>query len=265
MRVVVLDSVDAVTQFSADQVSELIRTRNHNHQKTVLGLATGGTPLGLYRELICRHQSGSLSFQSVESFNLDEYVGLEPTNEQSYHFYMLDNLFRHVDIDLNRTHVPQVWGVDLEESGRHYEQQISAAGGIDLQILGIGTDAHIGFNEIGSSLGSRTRIKTLTSKTRNDNARYFASVDAVPRTALTMGIATILESRSILLIATGASKATAIRNCVEGPITSSVPASALQLHPKVTVVLDRPAAAELSNIDYFLDSERNRAAMTRSS
>ena len=242
-----------------------MQTRQKQKQPTVLGLATGGTPLGLYRELIARNQRGLITFQNVDTFNLDEYVGVEPTSASSYHFYMLDNLFRHIDIDVSRTHVPETFGVNLEESAERFESLIVQAGGIDLQILGIGVDGHIGFNEIGSSLGSRTRIKTLTHRTRSDNARYFDTLEHVPRTALTMGVATILESQSILLMATGAGKAQAIRSTVEGPITASVPASALQLHPDVTIVIDEPAASELANKEYYLESERNRGLISRSS
>jgi glucosamine-6-phosphate deaminase len=258
LRVVVLESSDHVAPFAADRVCDLLLTQQRLKQACVLGLATGGTPLGLYRELIQRFRKGFISFKHVDSFNLDEYVGVAPTHLQSYHHYMLENLFQHIDIDLARTHVPKTHGVNLVESAALFEQQIENCGGIDLQILGIGTDGHIGFNEIGSSLGSRTRQKTLTSQTRKDNARYFDSVDEVPRTALTMGIGTILESRSILLIATGVGKARAIRNTIEGPITASVPASALQLHPNITIVIDQDAASELSNQEYYLDSERNR-------
>ena len=252
-------------RFSADEVCALLASSHKRDTGAVLGLATGSTPLGLYRELIRRNSEGEMSFQNVETFNLDEYVGIAPTSEQSYHFYMLENLFKHIDIDLTRTHVPETWNVDLEHSAAEFESMIARAGGIDLQILGIGSDAHIGFNEIGSSLGSRTRIKTLTQRTRQDNARYFDSIDRVPKTALTMGIATILESRSIFLLATGEGKARAIRNTVEGPITASVPASALQLHPKVTIVIDQAASVELANRDYFFDSERNRTGVSRSS
>jgi glucosamine-6-phosphate deaminase len=265
VRVVILESIESVNQFAADVVCGLLRSRVNQRPDAVLGLATGGTPLGLYRELIRRYESGVVSFKNTFTFNLDEYVGVEPTNDQSYHYYMRENLFKHVDIDMARTHVPVTHQVDLLESAFKFEQRIKELGGIDLQILGIGTDAHIGFNEIGSSLGSRTRVKTLTHRTRMDNARYFESLDHVPRTALTMGIATILDSQSILLMATGAGKATAIRNTIEGPITSSVPASALQFHPNVTVVLDPPASSELANREYYLDSERNRTGVSRSS
>ena len=265
MRVVVLESAEQVNQFSADAVCSLIHLRQQQNQPTVLGLATGGTPLGLYSELIARHQQGRVTFRNVDTFNLDEYVGVEPTSPSSYHYYMLENLFKRVDVDLSRTHVPQTHGVDLAVSAKRFEQQIEQAGGIDLQILGIGVDGHIGFNEIGSSLGSRTRVKTLTYRTRTDNARFFESLEHVPRTALTMGIATILESQSILLMAYGASKSQTIRNTIEGPITASVPASALQLHPDVTIVLDAEAASALANKDYYLESERNRGLLSRSS
>lgn len=251
--------------FSADSVCSLIGLREKQKQPTVLGLATGGTPLGLYSELIARCKQKRVSFQNVDTFNLDEYVGVEPSSPSSYHYYMLENLFRHIDIDLDRTHVPKTHDVDLAASAKRFEEQIERAGGIDLQILGIGVDGHIGFNEIGSSLGSRTRVKTLTQQTRSDNARYFDSLEHVPRTALTMGIATILESQSILLMAHGAGKSQAIRNTIEGPITSSVPASALQLHPDVTVVLDQAAASALVNREYYLESERNRGLLSRSS
>ena len=265
MRVVILESAETVTQFAADEVSSLLIHRSKHSLGAVLGLATGGTPLGLYRELIARNVRREISFANVETFNLDEYVGVAPENPGSYHYYMLENLFKHIDIDLSMTHVPVTHGVDLEQSADRFEQQIEQAGGIDLQILGIGVDAHIGFNEISSSLGSRTRIKTLTQRTRQDNAHYFSSPDEVPQTALTMGIATILESKSILLLATGTSKAKAIRDCVEGPITASVPASALQMHPNVTLAIDRDAASGLANADYFLAAERNRAVASRSS
>jgi glucosamine-6-phosphate deaminase len=177
---------------------------------------------------------------------------------QSYHYYMEEHLFRHVNIDRTKTHVPETYQVSLHASAQRFESDIRGLGGIDLQILGIGTDGHIGFNEIGSSLGSRTRLKTLTQKTRSDNARYFGSIDEVPRLALTMGIGTIMESRSIMLLATGANKASTIRNTIEGNVTASVPASALQLHPQVTIVLDKAAAAQLEHSEYYLESERLR-------
>jgi glucosamine-6-phosphate deaminase len=258
LRVVILENADAVSKFAANLVVELLQRKRQLQEKAILGLATGGTPLGLYRELIERYRSGQVSFRDVHTFNLDEYVGLAPDHVQSYHYYMHEHLFRHIDIDQANTHVPKTFEVSLLESACRFESAISAAGGIDLQVLGIGTDGHIGFNEIGSSLASRTRVKTLTQKTRMDNARYFSSLDEVPRLAVTMGIGTILESRSILLLATGLSKAATIRNSIEGSVSASVPASALQLHPNVTVVLDTEASSQLAYRDYYLESERLR-------
>jgi glucosamine-6-phosphate deaminase len=263
VRVVILDNPQQVSLFAADRVDRLVRERLLVRQPLVLGLATGGTPLGLYKLLAERHRNDGLSFRGVETFNLDEYVGLPPDHEQSYHFYMHDALFRHVDFDTGANHLPRTWQCDLSESAKAYERDIEQRGGIDLQILGIGTDGHIGFNEVGSSLGSRTRLKTLTRRTRQDNARYFASIDEVPTMALTMGIATILESQSIVLMATGAGKARAVAGCVEGPISAGMPASALQLHPDVTVIVDTDAASELLHVEYYSDSERVRASLIR--
>lgn len=263
MRVVILDTPQQVSLFAADRVDRLVRERLLVRQPLVLGLATGGTPLGLYKILAERHLDDGLSFRGVETFNLDEYVGLPPDHEQSYHYYMHDALFRHVDFDAGANHLPKTWHCDLAESAKAYERDIEQRGGIDLQILGIGTDGHIGFNEVGSSLGSRTRLKTLTRRTRQDNARYFDSIDDVPTMALTMGIATILESQSILLMATGASKSRAVAGCVEGPISAGMPASALQLHPDVTIVVDSDAASELAHAEYYRDSERVRESTIR--
>ncbi len=260
MRVVILDTSDDVSRFAAEQVASLVRDRLQRSQPLVLGLATGGTPLGLYRLLVEKVREGTLSFRGCESFNLDEYVGLPPSHTQSYHYYMQESFFQHVDFPEGCTHLPKTWNQDLFESAAAYERAIEQRGGIDLQILGIGTDGHIGFNEVGSSLGSRTRVKALTRQTRLDNARYFDRLEDVPTTALTMGIATILEAQSILLLATGAGKAKAVAGCVEGPISASVPASALQLHPHVTIVLDNAAAGLLTHAEYYRDSEKARAS-----
>lgn len=261
VRVVILDSTEEVSRFAADQVARAMQRARETGKSPVLGLATGGTPLGLYNELIQRYRDGALSFADVCSFNLDEYVGLPPEHDQSYHYYMKDSLFRHIDIRTENTSVPQTWKCDLPASAEAYEAKVRSAGGIDLQVLGIGTDGHIGFNEVGSSLASRTRLKTLTRQTRSDNARYFASIDEVPIAAITMGIATILEARSILLLATGANKAKAVAGCVEGAVSSGLPASALQLHPNVTIVVDRFAASQLHHAEYYEDSERVRAKL----
>lgn len=255
MRVVILPSSDDVAEFSANLVVDLVNLKIAAQQSCVLGLATGGTPLGLYRKLVEHYTHGRVSFRGVTTFNLDEYVGLPPEHVQSYHHYMHEALFKHVDFAPHSNNIPKTWDCDLTSSALAYEKSIKDRGGIDLQILGIGTDGHIGFNEVGSSLGSRTRLKTLTRRTRTDNARFFATLDEVPRMALTMGIATILESRSLLLMATGQSKANAIAGCVEGPVSAGNPSSALQLHPHVVVVLDEDAASLLKHHEYYRDSE----------
>ena len=255
MRVVILKTPDDVAEFAAGVVTSLVNSRAKVNQPCVLGLATGGTPLGLYRQLVDQYSQGKISFQGVTTFNLDEYVGIPPEHFQSYHYYMHDALFKHVDFASNANYIPKTWNCNLANSAEAYEKAIEDRGGIDLQILGIGTDGHIGFNEVGSSLGSRTRLKTLTRQTRLDNARFFSIAEEVPRMALTMGIATILESQSILLMATGKSKANAIAGCVEGPVSSSNPSSALQLHPNAMTVLDEEAASLLKHHEYYRDSE----------
>lgn len=262
VRVVILDSAAEMAQVASKESLERCGLLANRHGKrlgrVVLGLATGGTPVGLYRQWIEYFRSGDISFQSVTTFNLDEYVGLPPSDPRSYHAYMREHLFDHIDIALENTHLPDGGAEDLNEAAANYEWQIEEAGGIDYQILGIGSDGHIGFNEIGSSLASRTRVKTLTRQTRIDNARYFDSLDQVPTMAITMGIGTIMSARSILLIASGESKARAIRDAIEGPVTSMVPASVLQLHPDVTIMIDEEASRLLSHCDYYRDSEANR-------
>lgn len=220
---------------------------------SVLGLATGGTPVVCYRELIRLHQAGKLDFASVTSFNLDEYVGLGPDHPQSFHYFMYENLFNHINIAPDRIHLPNGLADDLAAMCDDYEQRIAAAGGIDLQLLGIGTDGHIAFNEPGSSLSSRTRLKALHHQTLRDNARFFDSIDEVPKLSVTMGVGSILDSRQCLLLATGANKAEAIRGAIEGPITSQNTASALQWHRQAIAILDEAAASQLQHAaDYQL-------------
>jgi glucosamine-6-phosphate deaminase len=238
-------------------VAELVRKKPN----CVLGLATGSTPLEMYRELIRLHKETGLDFSQVTTFNLDEYVGLGPTHSQSYRAFMQQNLFEHLNLDSSRTHVPDGRALDFESYCRQYEQRIKDAGGIDLQVLGIGSDGHIAFNEPGSSLGSRTRLKTLASETIRDNARYFGSEDKVPRLAVTMGVGTILESRRCLLLAFGPHKATAIRDTVEGPVTAQVTASALQLHREVICVFDEAAARLLLRRDYYSEVEHAQSLL----
>jgi glucosamine-6-phosphate deaminase len=257
MRVIILPDPEAVARRAADFVAGLVRKK----PECVLGLATGSTPLGLYRELIRRHREEGLDFARVTTFNLDEYVGLGPTHPQSYRQFMQEHLFQHLNIDPKRTHVPDGRALDFEVACRQYEQRIVDVGGLDLQVLGIGADGHIAFNEPGSSLGSRTRLKSLAMETVRDNARFFGSEEAVPRLAVTMGVGTILESRRCLLLANGAGKATAIRDTVEGPITAQVTASALQLHREVIVVIDEAAAGLLARREYYREVERAQAEL----
>jgi len=252
LRVIVESNPDNVARWSAAIVSRVVRKQ----PDCVLGLATGGTPLGLYRELIRMHREEGLDFAHATTFNLDEYVGLSPNHEQSYRYFMQHNFFDHINIDPRRTHVPDGRALDFENYCRQYERMIHDAGGIDLQVLGIGRDGHIAFNEPGSSLGSRTRLKTLTSETIRDNARFFGGEENVPRLAVTMGVGTILESRRCLLLAIGDHKARAVRDAIEGPVTAQVTASALQLHRDVVAVLDEEAARLLERREYYREVER---------
>jgi glucosamine-6-phosphate deaminase len=252
VRVIIESDAEAASRRAARFVAELIRKKPN----CVLGLATGSTPLMAYRELIRLHQEESLDFSQVTTFNLDEYVGLGPTHPQSYRHFMQQSLFDHINIDSNRTNVPDGRALDFENHCRQYEQRIRDAGGIDLQVLGVGSDGHIAFNEPGSSLGSRTRLKTLTSETIRDNARFFGGEDKVPRLAVTMGVGTILESRRCVLLAFGPHKAAAVRDTVEGAVTAQVTASALQLHREVIGIFDEAAARLLVRRDYYAEVER---------
>ncbi|MBQ3387071.1 MAG: glucosamine-6-phosphate deaminase [Eggerthellaceae bacterium] len=208
----------------------------------VLGFATGSTPLPLYAELVRRVAAGEMSFADVTTFNLDEYVGLEPTHDQSYRYFMDTNLFNHIDVDPTRVHVPSGISVDAETLAA-YDAAIVAAGGIDMQLLGIGCNGHIGFNEPDDVFSKGTHCVDLTESTIQANSRLFDSIDEVPREAYTMGIGTIMRTRKILLVANGADKAPAVRDALFGPVQPGMPASILQLHPNVTVVLDAEAAS----------------------
>ncbi len=252
MRVIVEKDAEAVGRRAALVVADLL----HRKPRCVLGLATGGTPLGLYAEIIRMHKEEGLDLSQVVTFNLDEYVGLPPDHEQSYRYFMRTNLFDHVNINPRNINVPDGRALDFHGYCEQYERMIVDAGGIDLQVLGIGSDGHIAFNEPGSSLGSRTRLKTLTSETIRDNARFFGSEDAVPRLSITMGVGTILESRQCLLLATGEHKAKAIRDTIEGPVTAQITGSALQLHRDVITVLDEDAARLLERREYYREVER---------
>jgi glucosamine-6-phosphate deaminase len=243
MEIIIQPTQQAATEVAARIIARLLRDK----PTAVLGLATGSTPLSLYRMLIAMN----LDWSQVTTFNLDEYIGLPRDHAQSYHSFMWENLFKHVNISEENVHIPDGNAQDIPGFCREYEELILAAGGIDLQVLGIGTDGHIGFNEPSSSLASRTRIKTLTQQTCKDNARFFGSEESVPHHVITMGIGTIMEARQNLLLAFGPNKARAIAEAVEGPITSLNPASILQMHPVVKVILDEPSASDLSRSEYY--------------
>jgi glucosamine-6-phosphate deaminase len=230
----------------ADVIDQTVRSG-----ATTIGLATGSSPLSVYRELIRRHRDAGLTFAGVQAFLLDEYVGLPPSHPQSYAHVIRAEFTDHIDIDSARVHGPNGIADDIFTAAEHYDELIKQSGPVDVQLLGIGANGHIGFNEPGSSLGSRTRVKTLTEQTRHDNARFFSSIDEVPRHVITQGLGTISSARHLVLIATGAHKAQAVAAAVEGPITASCPASVLQLHPHVTVVIDEAAAAQLANADFY--------------
>ena len=218
----------------------------------VLGVATGSSPRPVYDDLITRYRAGTLSAGHARGFQLDEYVGLPANHPESYHAVIAREVTDRLDFAPGAVAGPDGSSADLPGACAAYERAIAEAGSIDLQLLGIGSDGHIGFNEPVSSLGSRTRLKTLTEQTRRDNARFFeGDLDAVPRHVLTQGIGTILTARHLMLVAWGTGKANAVARCVEGPVTALVPASALQLHPHVTVVVDEPAAAQLALADYY--------------
>lgn len=228
----------------SEEIAKLIIDLVNENHKAVLGLATGSSPLGVYERLVNACKNNEVSFKDVTTFNLDEYVGLDGQHNQSYRFFMNDNLFNHIDIDLNKTHVPSGVG-NYEESAKEYDNLIEEAGGIDLQILGIGSDGHIAFNEPGTSFNSLTHIAELAESTIKDNSRFFNSVDEVPTKAVTMGLASIMRAKKIVLIATGENKADAIHGLLEGLITEDLPCSILRNHPDVTIYVDHAAFSKV--------------------
>jgi glucosamine-6-phosphate deaminase len=252
MKVVILPDAAAVAAYGADIFIQQIKRK----PASVLGLATGSTPVALYQQLIAAHQAGAVSFKQVSSFNLDEYLGLSGDHPQSYRHFMQQQLFSHIDINTLNTFVPLGDAQDPIASCAAYEAAIKTLGGIDIQLLGIGRNGHIGFNEPSSSLRSRTRVKTLTRATIEDNARFFGPDEFQPHLSLTMGIGTILESKKVLLLATGENKAEAIKATVEGPLTAACPASALQLHEHAVLIIDEAAASQLSDVDFYKHIER---------
>ncbi|SER96431.1 glucosamine-6-phosphate deaminase [Propionibacterium cyclohexanicum] len=254
MEVIIVDNELMVARTAADLVSDLVSAQ----PSAVLGVATGSSPVGLYQELSRRVNSGELSLERCSAFMLDEYVGLGAEHPASYRRFIEEKLVEPTDLPPANVHGPDGSASDLVAECDAYEKAIASCGGVDLQILGIGTDGHIGFNEPASSLSSRTRIKTLTHQTRLDNSRFFdGDIDRVPHHCLTQGIGTIMDARTIVLVATGRKKADAIHRIVEGPVTARWPGSQLQHHPHVTVVVDEAAASELELHDYFVQIHRD--------
>jgi len=245
----------AAGELAAGLVEKVVRTR----ADAVLGLATGSTPLTIWRALAAR----GLDLSRVRGFALDEYVGLPPGHPESYRSVITREVVEPLGLTPALVHVPGDDGGPVATAGARYEAAIAAAGGVDLQVLGIGRTGHIGFNEPGSSFASRTRTKTLTEATRRDNARFFSSLDEVPRHCLTQGLGTILEARSLVLLAFGEGKAEAVAGAVEGPVSASLPGSAIQLHPEVTVLLDEAAASRLRFADYYRYAWEHRPDWTR--
>lgn len=245
MKIVIKKTYREISQAAASIVSDILTQK----PTAVLGLATGSTPLGMYEELVRLYREGRLDFSRATTFNLDEYLGLAADHPQSYRRFMDENLFDHININKERTHVPDgsLSADRVDEHCEEYEAAIRRAGGIDLQVLGIGGNGHIAFNEPGSPLSSRTRLVALDEQTIKDNARFYDSEDEVPRFAISMGIGTILEAREIILIANGAKKAPVVAEAIEGEVTSRVPASALRMHSNVTVILDKEAASLLKD------------------
>jgi glucosamine-6-phosphate deaminase len=267
MDVLVRSSYEDMSMCVAGIIAALVREKPN----AVLGLATGSTPIGTYGELVRMHRQEGLDFSGITTFNLDEYLGIGKdlsrpyAEDQSYARFMWEELFKGIEIPLEQTHVPDGLTEDPEASCAWYEGAIRQAGGIDLQLLGIGGDGHWGFNEPGTSLASRTQVVTLTQQTLDDNWALFYSKagcrrEDMPHFAITMGIGTILEARRVLMLASGGRKAAIVAQALEGPITSQVTASAIQLHPgTATVILDEEAAAKLTRLDYYRHAERIRS------
>ncbi|WP_409299373.1 glucosamine-6-phosphate deaminase [Peribacillus sp. SCS-26] len=241
MRLIKADNYEEMSRLAAKEVIGLVK----ENPEAVLGLATGSTPVGLYEELVNDHKSNGTSYKWVRTVNLDEYAGISQDDSNSYYTFMRSHLFSHIDIDEKNTHIPNGEAESLPEECRRYEELIESLGGVDLQVLGIGVNGHIGFNEPGTSFDSGVHVEQLDQSTRKANSRFFDSLDAVPEEALTMGIGNILKSRKILLLASGSSKAEAIKQLLEGSVSEAFPASVLKNHSDVTLIADRDALKAL--------------------
>ena len=260
MRVIIEPNYERMSKWAADYVAMRIKQANPTPEKPFkLGCPTGSSPLGLYRELINKYKAGELSFQNVVTFNMDEYVKLPEDHPESYHSFMWNNFFSHIDIKKENVHILNGNAEDLTKECENYEKAIEAAGGIDLFMGGVGPDGHLAFNEPGSSLSSVTRIKTLTTDTIHANSRFFeGNLDLVPKQALTVGIGTVMAAKEVLLVCNGHVKARALKHCIDGYISHKWTSSMLQMHPHAIVVCDEAACDELTvgTYKYYLDKER---------
>lgn len=241
MRIIKTNNYDDMSKVAANIIASQMILK----PSSVLGLATGSSPVGTYKELIKKNQEGDIDFSDVTTVNLDEYRNLPITHDQSYYYFMNDNLFNHVNIDKSRTYLPNGNADDADAECERYENLIEGLGGVDLQLLGLGHNGHIGFNEPADCFKKTTHCVTLTERTIEANKRFFESAEAVPRQALTMGVGTIMKAKKIVVVVSGADKAEALKNCLTGPITPNVPGSILQLHPDVTIVCDEAAYSKI--------------------
>lgn len=260
MRVIIEPDYDKMSKWAADYVARRIIESNPTAAKPFkLGCPTGSSPLGLYKELIRKYHSGEISFEHVVTFNMDEYVNLDVNHPESYHSFMWNNFFSQINIKPENVHILDGNAKDLQKECENYEKLIEAAGGIDLFMGGVGPDGHLAFNEPGSSLTSRTRIKTLTTDTIIANSRFFdGDLSKVPSQALTVGIGTVMDAKEVLIVCNGHHKARALKHIIDGDISHKWTASMLQMHPKAIVVCDEPACDELTvaTYKYYLDKER---------
>lgn len=260
MRVIIKPDYDKMSEWAAEYVAKRINEFQPTAEKPFkLGCPTGSSPLGLYRHLIAKYEAGELSFKNVVTFNMDEYVNLDENHPESYHSFMWNNFFSHIDIKPENVHILNGNAPDLQKECRDYEQAIADAGGIDLFMGGVGPDGHLAFNEPGSSLASRTRVKTLTTDTIIANSRFFdGDLSKVPTQALTVGIGTVMDAKEVLLVCNGHHKARALKHIIDGSVSHQWTASMLQMHPKAIIVCDEPACDELTvgTYKYFLDTEK---------
>lgn len=260
MEIIICPDADAVARVAADRVARVVEAVG---PAVVIGVATGSSPIGLYNELAAKVAAGELDLSEASTFALDEYVGIAEGHPESYHEVIRRTVTEPMKLDPARVHVPNGFAADPQQAALDYEEAIEDAGGVDVQILGIGSNGHIGFNEPASGLSSRTRLKTLTVQTREDNARFFDSIDQVPLHCLTQGLGTILDARRVVLVAQGEGKADAVAAMVEGPVTAMCPASVLQFHRAATVVIDEAAASKLTQGDFYRWIADNRPAWQR--